>query len=975
MSLLLIQELQHLCLHPENQSLIGTDIIVSDVGVIKRSWNTIKAALEALYGRVLSSLKQITWRVIVESGKIPIFFDTLLNALKRIPLATSEALLKLTRIVAANLNKFWNYFETFFELSADQKQAKEETLHFNWIASSAAGVFRVITDELSSVFSSVVFGLADLLYNAIEGVTGIFFSFLEIASNTNDALKSAAIEYSFFYMSVISDTSFFSQQRSVFAEKHVGVLARNFAKFAEQVKSTWQENKDSITSSSVDLGKSLLFGTFIAGSFTATENVVNWIYEHLSWLILTLRQITSVALQWLKSIIFITPLMVRSIGPFIEEIAIAMEPYFSKTQEPVNFMQQQHQLLKQLSQNNTLPDEERKLLASVVETSEKSFYYMAEKKKAYNSAKWAMNDNDALADKMETAKLVTYLCTSNKTVQPLTAEIAKTITSKIEQQLNVPLDEAIKLTNTVEFLESIALLKTFESIDNTKLSNIGVGGDDNNGKTEISEEEMDLLKKRERFEREKRVRLLREALERDEDEERVRQESERYSRIPIEKLEDAFRVAMTDYELSMKALAKFDQENAIIQSDELLLQQNNLQARFEDAFERKRVNLGPAYEMGKSIVPINENTAVGLLMSSEQNSKKHILQAQRYALFNQVLVKNYNMNIVGEVLNARRTSSPIAVPFTKSRISINILNWKIIGAGLLLLADGALLMHSLNSYYTWMTSLVDSNVPEPWFFAIGSIASGLGFKDLFNGEAFSSFAASFSGGLTSAYHANRVTNLFVMIGSLSLGFLAILGYIFFLQCMVLFAIIDVISGRDLGTVIKQYASRGVNRGIAAVLYLIQRIVGVWVTANETTQAFIGGATSLIGAFVGISGVESAYGLFQGVQRRYVYQIPILPSVNDILQMLPPITSIFPVENEFDLMRYKPKILSEELKRFSIGVLREKSELAKTNTTEMVARLQDADLPEDLRNVPNIRYAAPSKSIQQIEFIPDDDSSY
>lgn len=988
----IVKAMQAICM--QQPVVIGNTIIPNNEPVLLvKSWNAMKAALISLFQRVIEIFKTVAWRTIVMAGKIPAYVDLLISALKRIPTATSSTLLKLNRIVFNNLGPFWEYVTTLFggKLDADLEQSRNETMSFKWIIQSAASVFRDVTYELSKAFVSLVTAVADMLYAAMNNMSGALFSIMDIGSTTIAAVKRKTTEYCMFYFMVMGDARAIANQREVYIDARMGTMARHFATFTEGIVPDLKFTSD------IDLTQSSIFDLFnLKDAFKIGENVVEWFLEHMWWLVDVLRTVVSASIEWVKNSIFMAPLMSSILEPHIEAMAKAMEGI----QQNHNVVLQQHEALIRLAQNNTMSPLDRRNLTEVITASSTVLKFFADKDAAQKNAKWGMKDGDVIKEKVDGARIIMELLTSDPMV-PVSEATAKRMDELITYACaGVTINDTNVILGQLEELQAIQLLKTFDEIQNDSFTRIA-------GKTGKDKEDMndeDFVK--ERIEQtKKRLETIkqREQLKLLEEEERKRDLQVEYGHLDINELVSTTRGLLNDYEAKLQTLAAFDELSAYERTDETLQLDQSRADQLHEVIEERRINVlsvkEKKFETEASILNAKKWLSQ-LIINSDHYRNMTEKQRKRLEYLADVIYAKEQFDLAQDILSKRRENSPYNYPKI-GVVYYNTKNWKLYGAAILAIALGGGIC-----LFTAMTLFPPKKAPEtkplydvpaqekpnatPIF--VDPTPPLVGFEDIswifgkvagalmpltpfsiFSGQLWAELQSGFGGGITSGFHLNRVVNLLMRLGGLGRGMAAIVGCVYYLSCSVWFALIDIRDGRSIGDTIGHYAHMNKKRVLWTFVFAANGLFQTFESTEDANAETAKGLWSMAQGGLGF-GASLVTSGFAGVAMSTVTRLwelnkfkrPLLPNFSD-LELLNWV-SVLPIADKSELISDFKTSLREDLKRTERNLLTIRVSEAANNAKDLIA-LQNVNTNQ-IRQLTYDSTVAPPTDFKKYEVLED-----
>lgn len=260
--------------------------------------SSITAALKKLFETTTAFLKNVSWKILVEAGKVPDYFEAVLSVLGSLATVSADRLPKYTESIYRRLKDLWDYIKSVVYENLDKKEqevfvdTREETMNLvNLLYKGSAFIVRKIAAGLAYFLTEFRKYIVSASYEMANGVVAL----LETAYKESEiyAVKRFVFSSGLKIMTVTQDVISINNKSGM--EHRTKAILRLFS----DVFQTAVDKLKTETKLDAFITNHWLFKAGYGLVLGATK-VASWFLAHLLWLVRVLRVIVTMGFDFIS---------------------------------------------------------------------------------------------------------------------------------------------------------------------------------------------------------------------------------------------------------------------------------------------------------------------------------------------------------------------------------------------------------------------------------------------------------------------------------------------------------------------------------------------------------------------------------------------------------------------------------------------------------------------------------------------------
>ncbi len=311
------------------------------IGVNQSAWSYFMGQLSKLYDYVSNLIKNMSWKIIVEAGPVPVLLEEIYSLLQKSLNATSVYFVSAMNKILSLVHTVWDYIASLFSTIEDSnvQAARDETFNFESIFHSTVTHFVTIGKHIAKGLLLVVTSLKHSIWYATQMMSSYFVMLIECGYNANVAQFKNNVTHTVCtmacgFMEIMSMT-----EKQTFIEEKTKLLYVYFQK--------------SIESYIPDMSF-VIDNQRIANAvkehwlFTTDMPAISWLVTGFGWLVKTMRVVFTSLYAWMTCVFqAMFTLITNIVSVHIESYITSDDDGIRSTNQTALF-EERCQLLKQM---------------------------------------------------------------------------------------------------------------------------------------------------------------------------------------------------------------------------------------------------------------------------------------------------------------------------------------------------------------------------------------------------------------------------------------------------------------------------------------------------------------------------------------------------------------------------------------------------------------------------------------------------
>lgn len=260
-------------------------------------WEYVSNALISLFSSTTELLKNISWKVIVEAGNVPAYFDAVIAVLNKMATASTKQLERYAKSVHNRLVDMWKYVHSMMsEPNEEVYEAEQESYNLiGLISDSASFIVRKVASGLVLVFEALRGFIANAIDEMAYGISALMESCYESTLPVFKKTKRFIMKFGFAVMTATGDMVSLMKRGKLFMKHYMSAIIKMISNLVAELYGYIQHIDMSVIQETITNNWMFKAGY---GAVLKAEAAATWIANHTRWLSNSLRIISTIGYEW-----------------------------------------------------------------------------------------------------------------------------------------------------------------------------------------------------------------------------------------------------------------------------------------------------------------------------------------------------------------------------------------------------------------------------------------------------------------------------------------------------------------------------------------------------------------------------------------------------------------------------------------------------------------------------------------------------